>query len=108
MTYCKKNEPSYFLKTNTQIPERNSQLRTLHNLIMIQKETTIQRIEALYLKLNNKTKFLRTAEPVLRKRYGTLRNHWFSGGFSIPAEYQKQVLELLEKAIKEQNKQLAK
>jgi hypothetical protein len=61
-----------------------------------------EEIKKLYSQLNHKTDFMLIVAKDLNKKPNTLKNHWFSGFFSIPDEYQERVIELLKITIKKQ------
>lgn len=63
----------------------------------------IENIQELYSQIDEKTKFIILASNHLGKSPLTLRNHWFSAFWSIPEEYQEQIVKLLQNTIKKQN-----
>jgi hypothetical protein len=70
---------------------------------MAETTTKKENIETLYHQLESKSDFIRLVAKELKKRPGTLQNHWFSGFFSVPEAHEDRVIELLQNTIKGQN-----
>ncbi len=66
----------------------------------ITKNETIQN---QYQSLDNKADFIREVAKELKKKPGTLKNHWFSCFFSVPTAHEDRVIEMLEEKISLQN-----
>lgn len=62
----------------------------------------IEQIQDLYSKVKGKTKFIKFAAQEVGNSPLTLRNHWFSAFWSIPAEHQQEVVDLLNKWLEKQ------
>lgn len=60
-------------------------------------------IENLYHQLDNKSDFIKKVAKEFKKKPGTLQNHWFSGFFSIPEDYEDRVIEILNETIESQS-----
>jgi len=65
--------------------------------------TKNETIQNLYQQLESKSDFIKDVSKSLKKKPGTLKNHWFSCFFSIPETYEDQVIEMLEDAVSNQN-----
>lgn len=64
----------------------------------------IENIKTLYSQLKSKTKFKIYAASYFGKSPATINNHWLSTFWSIPEQYQKEMVTLMQKWIKNQNK----
>jgi hypothetical protein len=69
---------------------------------MTETITPIEQIKDLYSQIKQKTKFIEAAAKAIGRSPNSLRNHWFSEFWSIPAEHQETVKLLLEETIKGQ------
>lgn len=66
----------------------------------------IDEIKELYNQLNHKTDFMKELADKLEKRPNTLKNHWFTGFWSIPIEHENFVLNFLKNKIESQKLEL--
>ena len=63
-------------------------------------------IKTLYQNINKKSDFITYASSYFNKEYNTIKNHWLSkfGGWSVPEEYQDEMVKLLQNWNKKQTK----
>ena len=69
---------------------------------MNQTLTPIDEIKDLYSQVKRKNDFMKALAESLGKKPNTLKNHWFSGFFSIPDEHLEETKTFLQSTIKKQ------
>ena len=64
----------------------------------------IDNIKHLWSQVDNKTKAIKAVSEKCGKKFGTVKVLWLapSGGFSIPDDYQGDVVDVLQRVVKEQ------
>ena len=67
------------------------------------KEDKIKEIRTGYQKIVGKSDFIMEVALDVGRAKGTIKNHWLSGLWDIPSEFQVRVLDLINNKIKNQN-----
>ena len=67
------------------------------------KKDKIKEIRIGYQKIKGKSDFIMEVALDVARAKGTIKNHWLSGLWDIPLEFQNRVLELITNKIKNQN-----
>ena len=70
--------------------------------MVAEKLTPIEEIKSLYGQIKEKTKTIEFIASKIGRAPKSLRNHWFSEFWAIPAEHQENVKKLLMQIIKSQ------
>ncbi|CAL2077422.1 conserved protein of unknown function [Tenacibaculum sp. 190524A02b] len=57
-------------------------------------------LKSLYLKIDNKTKFLQSLADFIGRSPNTLKNHWFANFWSVPDDLIDEVIMFMQNYIK--------